>query len=207
LLKLRRENEVFRSPATNVSMRVGQGQYDRRLTLAHPSVNVVIIGNFDVVERMVDPSFFHGGRWYDYFGADTLDVPPGFEGVMLPPGGFRLYSDKFIGFAEGELVTAVEAEKRSMPAEFSLYQNYPNPFNPATSIRFDLPSAGKVRIEVFNMIGQKIRTLTDHNFNAGTHQIFWDGKEDEGDDASSGVYLIHVQAGNQFRVKKLIKLK
>jgi hypothetical protein len=91
---------------------------------------------------------------------------------------------------------------RSLPAGFSLAQNYPNPFNPSTSISFVLPTASAVRLEIYNMIGQKVTTLVDGVLNAGQHTVTWDGHE-----ASSGIYLYRLEAVDFVEVKKMTLLK
>lgn len=207
LLKLRRENEAFRSPETSVNMSVGQGQYGRRIQLSHPSVNVIIVGNFDVIPRKVDPNFFHGGTWYDYFFADSLDITSSFDGVMLKPGGFRLYTDKNIGFAEEILITSVKEDGASLPENFALYQNFPNPFNPETAIRFEVPKQTHVKIVLYNIIGQRIRTLVDDIRTAGEHTMQWDGLNEFGAEVSSGIYVLRMTAGEFVKSHKLVKLK
>ncbi|MFH2035360.1 MAG: FlgD immunoglobulin-like domain containing protein, partial [Candidatus Zixiibacteriota bacterium] len=67
-----------------------------------------------------------------------------------------------------------------IPESFGLKQNYPNPFNPDTKIEYDLPKAANVRIEIFNVLGQKVSTLIDSYSEAGTHQVTWNGTSDNG---------------------------
>jgi hypothetical protein len=86
--------------------------------------------------------------------------------------------------------------------EFLLEQNYPNPFNPATQIRFALPKAEQVKIEVYNTIGERVAILIDSYLPAGYHQVQFDGQ-----DLSSGVYLYRIQAGAFHDVKKMILIR
>jgi hypothetical protein len=79
------------------------------------------------------------------------------------------------------------------PREFSLGQNYPNPFNPATEIRFALESPVHVELIVFNMLGQKVRTLLDAPRTAGAHHVTWDGLNDSGVRVSTGTYLYRLR--------------
>lgn len=94
-----------------------------------------------------------------------------------------------------------------MPEEYALMQNYPNPFNPNTTISFSLPEAGEVRLAVFNMLGQKIRTLVSGNLEAGGHSVLWDGMDANGRRVSSGVYVYKLQAGDFSHQKKLVLMK
>jgi PKD repeat protein len=90
----------------------------------------------------------------------------------------------------------------TIPTQFGLGQNYPNPFNPTTDISFSLPNAGHVKLEVFNICGQKVTTLANGIFNAGTHTVSWDGSR-----VSSGVYLYRLEAGDYVENRKMILLK
>ncbi len=103
--------------------------------------------------------------------------------------------------------TKVENTKSSvLPKTINLGQNYPNPFNPETAIRFELPRRSFLTIQVYNMLGQKIRTLIVEQRPAGIHIIKWDGKDDLGKNVSSGVYLYSLETENFRQVKKMVLL-
>jgi len=93
--------------------------------------------------------------------------------------------------------------------------NYPNPFNPETSISFSLKGAGNVTIEVYNIIGQKVKTLVHEELPAGSHQVIWDGKDENSKLVSSGVYFYKMclhpdssgKAGEYTSIKKMILMK
>jgi len=91
--------------------------------------------------------------------------------------------------------------------QFSLRQNYPNPFNARTVIRYNLPQAGHVRLSVFNVLGERIRTLADRYQPAGQHACVWDGKNDRNETVSSGIYYYQIEAGHFHEIKKMILLK
>ena len=86
-------------------------------------------------------------------------------------------------------VTAVKTSP-PLPEAFRLHQNYPNPFNPATTIPYDLPAAGTVRIAVYNVLGQEMVTLVNGWRQAGRGQVVWDGKDRAGNPAAAGLYLV-----------------
>jgi hypothetical protein len=85
--------------------------------------------------------------------------------------------------------------------------NYPNPFNPVTSIRFILPKAMDVKIEIFNSLGQKVTTLVDGKRNPGTHIINWNGIDSRGVPVSSGVYFYRLSTENYDKTMKMILMK
>jgi hypothetical protein len=106
--------------------------------------------------------------------------------------------------------TAVQDRGRSstLPSAYSLSQNYPNPFNPETEIRFALPQGAYVRLEVFNLLGQKVATLADGPQEVGGEfSVRWNGTSDAGLSLASGIYFYRLQAGEFSDTKKMIYLK
>jgi len=91
---------------------------------------------------------------------------------------------------------------------YELFSNYPNPFNPTTTIKYQLPQAGRVTLRIYNMLGQIVRTLVDTEVEAGVHAASWDAKNDHGEFVSSGVYIYQLKAGTQaVRTKKMLLTK
>jgi hypothetical protein len=88
------------------------------------------------------------------------------------------------------------------PNKFSLSQNYPNPFNPSTKIKFALPKAEKVKIELYNTLGQRVEILFDQHMKAGYHVVEFNGQN-----LSSGIYFYRIEAGEFQDVKKMILLR
>ncbi len=102
--------------------------------------------------------------------------------------------------------TGIE-ENNIIPKAFYLSQNYPNPFNPTTNISYGLPKDSDVRVDIFNLLGQRIITLVDEHQNAGVKSVIWDGKDNAGKAVSSGVYFYKIDAGSFHESKKMIMLK
>ena len=93
------------------------------------------------------------------------------------------------------------------PAVYALMQNYPNPFNPVTRIRFDLPVKGHVKLRIYNVAGQLVKTLTDEQWKAGAHTIDWNGTNNTGSRAASGVYFYRLDASEFCSTKKMVLLR
>jgi hypothetical protein len=93
------------------------------------------------------------------------------------------------------------------PRETTLYQNYPNPFNPRTIISFFVPGPTKVELAIFDVKGRIIRNLIDTAYPYGKHEIEWNGLDDRGEPAASGVYFYRMRAGNKVLTKKLTLLR
>jgi hypothetical protein len=98
--------------------------------------------------------------------------------------------------------SAIETTGYNITEEFNLYKNYPNPFNPSTTIEFDLPKSSNVKIEVYNIAGQKIQTLLNKKMSAGSHKVDFNAEN-----LSSGVYFYKIEAGEFQDVKKMILLR
>ncbi|MCF7885500.1 MAG: T9SS type A sorting domain-containing protein [Candidatus Marinimicrobia bacterium] len=101
---------------------------------------------------------------------------------------------------------AIEDDKL-FAKSYKLQQNYPNPFNPTTHIAFQLPTAQKVKLSVYNILGQKVRTLATRNFTAGSHVLIWNGTNNNGATLPSGAYFLRMEAGNFTKVRKMLFLK
>ncbi len=93
-------------------------------------------------------------------------------------------------------------EKDPLPQNFELYQNYPNPFNPTTTIEYSIPRNLKVTVEIYDVLGQRVATLSNQYESAGYHSVVFNA-----DKLSSGVYFYQVRAGNNVAVKKLMLIK
>lgn len=96
----------------------------------------------------------------------------------------------------------------SIPATFSLEQNYPNPFNPATTIRFTVPRSEWVRLEIFSVLGQRVKVLTDGNLAPASYSIAWNGTDDSGIHVAGGIYFCRLLAGGKvIQVRKMALIR
>ncbi len=93
------------------------------------------------------------------------------------------------------------------PTEFALYQNYPNPFNPVTTIKFSVQKSEHVKLVVYNMLGQPVKTLVNRVVSAGTHAVSWNGTDASGRHLASGIYYCKLQSDKQTATKKMLLLK
>ena len=93
------------------------------------------------------------------------------------------------------------------PARFALHANHPNPFNAATIIPFELAEAGPAELTVVNLLGQEVRRLVQGNRRAGPQRVRWDGRDEEGQPAATGVYLLRLQAGDRERTRRMLLLR
>jgi len=103
--------------------------------------------------------------------------------------------------------TGINSFKVNCPDEFILKQNFPNPFNPQTVIEFSVPKTEHIVVEVFNVMGQKIRLLLDEKKNPGLYQLVWDGKDDNQAHVVAGTYLLRIKAADFTQTIKMSFVK
>lgn len=96
---------------------------------------------------------------------------------------------------------------KQIPNQFELSQNYPNPFNPTTTIKYQLAQNSKVTLEIYDMLGQRIKTLVNDVQDAGYYSVSWDGSNNFGQQVSSGIYIYRLQAGSFVKTLKMNLLK
>ncbi len=97
--------------------------------------------------------------------------------------------------------------ENKLPVSFALKQNYPNPFNPETIVEYSVIRQSHISIKIFNIAGQKVRTLVNESVPAGIYRIIWDGRNDASMAVASGIYLYRFQTEDNSETKKMILLK
>jgi hypothetical protein len=104
-------------------------------------------------------------------------------------------------------ITAVEED--NLPDAFALSKNFPNPFNPTTTIEYAIPAdgAGHVEMVIYNINGQKVRTLVNETKDAGYYNVVWDGRSDSGEMVSSGLYMYKIVSGSFSKIQKMTFMK
>ncbi len=199
-------------------------------------IQYVITGDFND-DGMADLAFNnhvagHKGTWFQYgngdgtfqpgvfvqlqdvVGSDTLRLTPNnlvsadFDGNGMADVAVSTTSSDSIYYILSGIPTHVrDIRSGTVPREFSLFQNYPNPFNAGTQIRFDLPEAGPVSLEIYNVLGQKTVTLFDGHLGAGNKIVHWDGRDDRGAAVPSGIYFYRLRAQDFVQTKKMLLVK
>ena len=101
----------------------------------------------------------------------------------------------------------VEDDPSTVPTGFSLSNNYPNPFNPTTTIKYSVPSSENVRLVVYNMLGEEVKTLVNSEQGMGSYTVTWDGTSNMGSKVASGMYIYRLTAGKLVQSKKMILMK
>jgi len=115
--------------------------------------------------------------------------------------------DVFVIKIDEEFSPVSGIEDSELNRDFSLNNNYPNPFNPSTNISFSLKRSSKVKLDVFNCLGEHVSNLIDSELNSGDYQANWNGKYSTNITANSGIYYYRLISGNHSEVRKMILQK
>jgi len=151
---------------------------------------------------------------YEWFVDDVLQTESSEEFVHIfeVVGDIEIKSIASDEDYEIETIWIVQVEEGSnagdiLPVTTDLNQNYPNPFNPTTTINYSIVDAGRVRIEIFNIKGEKIRTLVDEGKNVGYHSTVWNGKDNNGKSVASGMYFYNMVTDEYHKTRKMLLIK
>jgi len=149
-----------------------------------------------------------------------LNTADGLRQVLMPGDSIELtyYAPPadtmrrvFMFAAKGKYRALTEREFAQLTedpvTDYEFGQNYPNPFNPATTFNFGLPQTAHVTLEVYNIIGQKVATLTDREYPPGRHSVDWDTRQASGAELASGVYFARLKAGEYTATQKMVVVK
>ncbi len=160
---------------------------------ANPPGGVVLPGEQAVIEVKLDAAQF--SRADSSMSAMLHFVSDPMVGEASIPVNFTVTG-----------ITGIDPQN-SVPTSFALQQNYPNPFNPTTTIKYQIPSNSEVSLVVYNVMGQKVRTLFSGHKEPGYYSVAWDGMNDNGRKVATGIYIYRLQAGDYVKSFKMLLVK
>jgi hypothetical protein len=169
------------------------------------TVNIKLLEGNNTVSVIHD-TVVGGTNAYQWQVPSNLKQDTAYKILISSISNNSLYGISNSSFKISSFVTAVAAAANTIKS-FQLFQNYPNPFNPSTVIQYSIPEESRVRIDIFNIIGQKITTLINSVQKSGSYNLTWDGSQ-----LTSGVYFYSIKVSgnsgkNYFSVKKMMLLK
>jgi hypothetical protein len=152
--------------------------------------------------------------------ADTSDSSGDYEFSGLPEGNYKVFRDSLISVYIIHLTSDTTgfnfrgysdindlAGQQTNSLSFALSQNYPNPFNQTTKIEFTVIKQSFVSLQIYDLLGRKVRTLVSEQLSSGLKSVTWDGKNDSGKEVASGVYFYQLKVGDFSEPKKMLLLK
>jgi len=171
------------------------------------------IGNADTAAYK-GYSPYYGWEWWNPDMSPTFDYRSREEMDMRYNRDSKSFTAGDDGYPLGDLnwwpewdPNDIENLEIGLIYQFDLTQNYPNPFNPSTKINYTLQKAAKVKLTIYNTLGQVVQTLVNGKNDAGLYSISWDGRNAKGNQVVSGIYLYRLEAGQYHKTKKMLYLK
>lgn len=188
------------------------GKYTGTISLVAPTFNQIcyrLVYTSTTGEVMNGGGVNKGRRYYQYIAPLTVNGsnvtwPASFSLAEMPwmQNNLTVETPPDLGTISG-----ISEKNDILPNSYELYQNYPNPFNPSTIISYALPNFEKVKVEVFNIVGEKIAALVNKEETQGVYSVAWNAKNELGALVPSGVYFVKLQAGAFSQVRKMLLLK
>ena len=177
----------------------GQYNFQKPITICIPYPDSTINeSNLTVAEWKQEKM-----EWKHIELKDSIEVDTANNIITAKVTHFSIY-----GVLHEDLVTSIELQSFShLPKIFHLFQNYPNPFNPKTTIKYQLLKVSKVELIIYNILGQKVKTLVDDVKQPGYYALTWDGTNNYGQRVSSGIYIYHLKTDRFIQTKKMVFLK
>jgi len=155
-----------------------------------------------------EPGNYHAKLHIAFFDDNDYGSAAGStEGGGDLNGGILRYMALDLEFQEPWLDPTTSEDNTIPSANLSMKQNFPNPFNPVTKISYTLLEDSEIDLEVYNVKGQKVKTLVNEHKTAGEHQVEWNGTDDTGKTVSSGLYFYKINSGRSELTRKMILMK
>ncbi|HDY90126.1 MAG TPA: T9SS type A sorting domain-containing protein [bacterium] len=148
---------------------------------------------------------YDGEEWEIHTLNDVLENSV-LNSIAIDPDGVVWVGTEEGLYRYGETPIFVETSE-ILPSEIDIKGNFPNPFNPSTAIRFALPHEGTVQLSIYNIMGQRVRTLIDASMIAGIHRVQWDGKDDQSLEMSTGIYFLRLMMGDMMATHRMVLIK
>ena len=169
------------------------------MKLTTDSLNVVVIGNFDVVAGTVNIAFPNTGTWYSYLTGSTRSATGAIESISLQPGEYYVYTNKDVRNLITTALLPVADINLQMPLSIA-----PNPVNQNATIRYDLPESGLVSIQIRSIDGKNNQSVFNGYQAKGLHSMNLYNNATSVKQFSSGAYLLQLLVNGKQKIEKFI---
>lgn len=206
------------SPSDGYTVAVDENNLDEQVAFiwtasADPDNDPVeyMLASYDDLDNEYDTTSAQTGVFLTYgeLAGDAFDDSVSQITYMWNVAAYDAWDTTWSNDDDRELVVDVllSLDGEFTPDVFALHNNYPNPFNPITNITYDIPEVSDVRVDIYNVTGQRVATLAQGVHEPGRYRIVWNATNDFGQQLSSGMYIYRIVAGDFVSVKKLILMK
>jgi glycosidase len=200
LIHLKKKHEVFSTDDFTLSV----SDTMKRIILRHTSSDVVIIGNFGVNKKSIDPKFTQTGTWYRTFLNDSIEVEDVNTNITLDPGDYRFYSTKKFNITD--IITLEELDKITTIQSFAGEGDvdvFPNPARDIVRFKFDASGHSEILLNIYNINGQKVGSVTKTSLNSGKNKIQWSKRSNGG--TQPQLYFYELFVGDKRHTGKFLK--
>jgi hypothetical protein len=173
----------------------------KRIWLRHSTMDVTVLGNFDVIAKNVIPTFTKTGMWYEYYTGDSLNVTDVSAYLAFDPGEYRIYTTVKL---QKPVFTGIDDELLPQLLNNKPVLVYPNPSGGLFNLAFELPRPSAVEVTIFNMLGHAVKKVSVENAGAGINNVSVDLSAERGSKPASGIYFFRLNAGSLQETGKLI---
>jgi len=195
LNKIRVEEPAFETEDFTLSVSGAM----KKIHLNHSSMNVTIVGNFDVETGDIDPAFQHDGWWYDYFAGDSIQVTDVNADIQLEAGEYHIYTDVKLDKPDFNL-----SVNESLQGSGSNLHIFPNPTSSSVNIEFELNEPTEISISIYDIYGKLVNNIFTGNLYKGMQDIEWNGNHIDGSEVVSGLYFCEVSINGSREVTKIM---
>ena len=196
LIDLKKKQSAFKTTDFSLDLTTAV----KRLYLRHASMDVTVLGNFDIADRNVVPNFTKTGMWYEFYTGDSLNVISPVDPLPFKAGEYRLYTSVRL---PKPIFTGIE----DLPSEFQknkIMRVYPNPSNGIFHFQFELLKPGYTDLTVYNMYGKTVAVVCHENLGSGSHKIDWNCQDGISGKPAPGIYFYRLNSGPQEESGKII---
>jgi hypothetical protein len=197
LIDLKKNQDVFESTDFTLNL---TGSF-KRININSSSMDVTVVGNFDVIGGTINPVFQKTGIWYDYFSGDSINVVNTNDLLTLQPGEYHLFTSVKL---QKPLFTGIDETQISRIAQKRFATIYPNPSNEEFNIQFSVSAPLKVEVKISDLTNKIIKTFVLKEYGLGTKVILWDLLDSSGNKVNPGVYFCRISYGNESEMHKMI---
>ncbi len=197
LIGLRTNYDVFET--NNFELHVSG--ITKQIILRHNTMDIVIVGNFDISEGEIIPLFTHTGSWYDYFTGEEISVSNLNTEMQLDPGEYHIFSD--IQLPTPDIGTTIELPVIINNQEAS-FMVFPNPVRDVINIRLELSGDSDISLSVYNCYGQKLINIYNGHMKMGIHNFSWSKSEKNGNILKPGLYFCVLRTENRTESQKFL---
>lgn len=183
------------------------GGTGKRMWLSHPDMKVSVTYNSDVTGFDMTPDFQHTGTWYNYMTGEPLQVNQTNMTLYYEPGQYYIFTDQLLPVPDTTFMPEPGTEPDGIAEETDPLRTriYPNPTTGTAYIEYTLESDEAHSIEIRDITGRSVRTITSNINNAGLNRVVWNGMDDNGNAVSNGQYIVTITT-DKFRLSKMLVL-